>query len=273
MNYHITIVEPQSYTHSAALADVVQLLHLSFRDLGIPCSSGVNILKRDRHNILLGYHLVSDPGQLNGYTFTAYQFEQLSDSSPWWTSAAKQVLEMADAVWDYSPKNIAFLRKHGIEAQLLLLGHNEGLRKISPWGQPNIDVLLYGSINKRRQDVIEELCKRGHRAEALFNVYGAERDRYIARSKIILNIHFYVKTGLMEQVRLSYLINNAAFIVTESSPDNPYRTFPPKAQVISAPYERLVDECEYYLTHPDKRIPAYPFMPTMASRLLEVIEV
>ena len=46
----------------------------------------------------------------------------------------------------------------------------------------------------------------------LFGDYGEVRDRWIARSRVVLNIHFY-DIKVAEQVRLSYLLNNGVLRV------------------------------------------------------------
>jgi hypothetical protein len=81
-----------------------------------------------------------------------------------------------------------------------------------------------------------------------FGVYGARRDHFIARSKIVLNLRSG-HTSVMEQPRVSHLLNNRRFVITEDAADNPYGD-----AVVAAPYEELVDRCLCYLADDDGRI-------------------
>src|SRR6185437_6664352 len=119
-----------------------------------------------------------------------YNLEQVSADSPWLT-ADLLALFRRYPVWDYSRQNIEQFRHRGIEvAAHVPLGYMPQLTRI-PVAEEDIDVLFVGSTNERRLAVIEALRTRGIRAEWRFGLYGAERDRLIARAKIMLNMHFY----------------------------------------------------------------------------------
>jgi hypothetical protein len=90
---------------------------------------------------------------------------------------------------------------------------------------------------------LNQLCK----LIALFGVYGDERDQWIARSKIVLNMH-YSDRQIIEQSRISYLLNNQRFVVSEDSSVNPYGQ-----AIVTAPYNRLVDTCCDWLKKPKER--------------------
>ena len=85
------------------------------------------------------------------------------------------------------------------------------------------------------------------RVETLFGVYGSERDAYIARSKIVLNVHYY-QAQLLEQPRIAYLLNNRRFVVSEASENDPY-----PAGLVKAAYERLAESCRRYAALPQER--------------------
>lgn len=52
----------------------------------------------------------------------------------------------------------------------------------------DIDVLFYGSITPRRAAILESLTAAGIHVTALYGVLGAERDRYIDRAKVVLDL-------------------------------------------------------------------------------------
>jgi hypothetical protein len=98
---------------------------------------------------------------------------------------------------------------------------------------------------------LEALHKRGKTVSAIFNAYGEERDAYYARSKIVLNIHFY-EAKVFEIVRCSYLLANRVCLVSEtgSEPEVEARY---SNGIAFAPYEALVDTCLRLLDDTDAR--------------------
>jgi hypothetical protein len=244
--YNVVLISPPGYEHAPALLDVGRLLVCSLRSLGLRCEMQVNTLDRWAVNVVLGYHLLDDPSMLAGHRVVIYQLEQLSDREGWFGPARLAVLEQAGEIWDYCRANIEFLQERGLgPIGHLPLGFHEALCTI-PDAEPEIDVLFYGSINERRRAVLEELAPHC-RLHALFGVYGQERDEHIARSRIVLNVHYYERQ-IMEQVRISYLLNNRRFVLSEASADNPYGD-----ALATAPHADLVESCLRYLAHPEKR--------------------
>jgi hypothetical protein len=92
---------------------------------------------------------------------------------------------------------------------------------------------------------------QGAKVEIGFNVYGVVRDALIARSKIVLNVHFY-ESRLFEIVRVSYLLANRKCVVSETGSDAPFeRQFEPG--VAFAPYGMLAETCMRLLQNPTAR--------------------
>jgi hypothetical protein len=86
---------------------------------------------------------------------------------------------------------------------------------------------------------------------ALFGVYGAERDACYASAKIALNMHFF-DGGPFEVVRVSYLLANSKFVVSESSPGDSDQT-EIEGGLALASYDELVETCAHYLQMPSER--------------------
>jgi hypothetical protein len=193
--------------------------------------------------------LIGDPKFLSFCRFVVYQLEQLAGAEKQFEPNWLEILKRAEAVWDYSPENAEFLKQRGLrDVRLLPIGFHEGLKTIKRLGpeQQDIDVLFYGAVNDRRRTILDELSKHC-KVQVLFRVYGAERDAWIARSKIILNMHYY-PTNIMEQVRISYLLNNGCCVVSEDSPQNPF-----EGMIATAPCERLAATCLSLLQNPLER--------------------
>ena len=169
-------------------------------------------------NIVIGYHFL-EPEHIASFShapFIFYQLEQLSVHEGWLTADRERVLRAASAIWDYSEKNVAFLRAKGFgNVSHLPLGYHPSFERIEhrPEGDKDVDVLFYGARNERRAAVLNQLRERFW-LRTLFGDYGEARDRWIARSRVVLNIHFY-DMKVAEQVRLSYLLNNECFVLSE----------------------------------------------------------
>ncbi len=250
----IVIISPEGYVHSACFREVAILLHAALSGLGFNAELAMNELSVARVNILLGYHLISPDfieKYLNNsrYYYIPYQLEQLSEGAFPLNPVQRQVLAQADEIWDYSLKNIDYMNGIGLNACYLPIGYHKKLELINQCeeSEKDIDILFYGSVGDRRRKLLQSFGKSVN-LKVLFGVYGEPRDRMIARSKIVLNIHHY-PAQLLETVRLSYLLNNRVFIVSESSSENPYH----ELDVVFSSYDALVASCQTYLSDPDLR--------------------
>ncbi len=224
------------------------MLKLSIESIGKACDIKINEPAEERINIILGGHLLARNDKIFKYRYIVYQLEQLSSFEGVWSSDIKSFLSNAFEVWDYSVENIEFLHKHGIKAKYLPIGYHSGLCRVPVVNNKDVDILFYGSLCDRRKKIIETLAADPSiRLKYLFGVYGEKRDEWIARSKIILNIHFY-SAAIFEAVRISYLLNNGCFVLSEESPVNPY----PGIDLCTAPYEELADKAKYYLKNPEE---------------------
>jgi hypothetical protein len=246
--YHICILAAENNPHSACFMEVAILLKSSLISLGMHCDVGINKLLPDRTNILLGSNILTfDSFSFSG-EYIVYQLEQLSDKEGWYSESMKKLLANASAVWDYSLQNIDFLHAKGIKALYLPLGYSKSLEVIPKNMDKDVPILFYGSINERRRNILGTLLKNENiKLQTIFSVYGNARDALIARSKILLNIHYYT-TNIFEAVRVSYLLNNRCFVISEESPVYPYTG----VDMCLVPYDGLIESCLYYLEHPDK---------------------
>lgn len=249
--FTVCLVQPPDYKHSSALLEVCQLVAGSLESLGKSCRFQMNQVDPGTVNIVLGYHLLAAKARehLASHRVILYQLEQLSDREGWFTEEREALLRSAWAVWDYSRENAEFLRRRGFEKTLFLpLGYHPRLERIRhrKEADKDIDVLFYGAVNDRRRGVVHELRKR-LRTEWLFGIYGKERDAYIARARIVLNVHFY-EARILEQVRLAYLLNNRCFVVSEAAEHNPFGE-----GIVLGPIGELPELCERFVARPEER--------------------
>jgi SAM-dependent methyltransferase len=154
-------------------------------------------------------------------------------------------------VWDYSAENVSRLRELGVQdIRHVPLGYVPELARIAP-ATEDIDVLFYGCLNDRRQKVIDELKARGLNVVTVWGTYGEERDRSIARAKVVLCLHYY-EAKVFEIVRAAYLFSNEKAVVAEWEAERTEHADLREA-VCGAPYEGLVAACEALVRDPGRR--------------------
>ncbi|MES2309264.1 MAG: hypothetical protein V4507_10445 [Verrucomicrobiota bacterium] len=225
MRFQIVTIQPEGYLHSRCFEEVSELLELSLRDLGQEALRTINRLHPQGINVILGYHLLPDPSLLGSAPFGIYQLEHLSALPEWLQKRSLSILEKAQWIWDYSEANREWLRERGLESSLVAPGYHPQMRRIEQASHRDVDLLFYGAVSPRRLKILENLIQKVPRLKILEGVYGAERDQWIARSKMILNIHSYERP-LFEAVRLSYLFNNHCAVCSEPSEGSIFEGLP-----------------------------------------------
>jgi hypothetical protein len=246
LSYRVCLILPEGNPHPLCFREVGLLLVSALKSNGLDCDFTFNQLSPDRINIILGYHLLTFEEGLKNYRYIPYQLEQLHSEEFPFSRNMELVLRHAWDVWDYSEQNICFLRERGIEAKFLVPGYHPNLEMMPSVPRQTIDVLFYGSIGERRKKVLDELSGRC-KVKVLFGVYGEKRDQWIARSGIVLNVHHY-STQIFEAVRISYLLNNRCFVLSEKSVNYSFGG----VDLPMEPYESLVESCMTYLGQPER---------------------
>ncbi len=244
--YRVCLIQPQGYPHSQCFQEIALLLESSLNSSGAECDMRVNEFAQDRINVILGYHLIKFDEALLRFRYVPYQLEQLEAKEGWYSENVRLMLENAHEVWDYSKENIELLNRLNIKAKHLPIGYHESLELIDHKPEKDIDILFYGSMGERRKRITDELREIAN-IKVLFGVYGKQRDEFISSSKIILNVHFY-PTEIFEAPRISYLLNNGCFVVSEASPFNPYEA----VNLCLVPFDKIVETCAYYLKRPEE---------------------
>jgi hypothetical protein len=239
--FHVCLLQPEGYIHSGAFYELAELIALGLHDLGHDCAVQLNSIHPDARNILIGCHLLNPAhvAQLPTNTIVLNTEQVFENESPF----SAKVLDWARRfeIWDYSPRNREWLVKQGAQRiHLLGIGYHPSLHRIARKEQ-DIDVLFYGSLNERRTAMLEQLRQAGLVVQHLFGVYGSARDEWIARSKVVLNLHYY-DSKIFEIVRVHYLMNNAKAVVGEVGPDT---VIDPRylGGFLAADYDGLVEAC------------------------------
>jgi 2-polyprenyl-3-methyl-5-hydroxy-6-metoxy-1,4-benzoquinol methylase len=245
----ICTVSPPRYPHSAVFREVAETLHAAATALGHQALLTNDSSLPGYHTIVLGTNLLLNHPQPVAKDAILYNLEQVQ-RGPWFNERVLSLYRQYE-LWDFSEANANELERFGLtRPHVVPIGWAPILQRIKPKPE-DIDVLFYGCINGRRKHVLESLCQHGVRVESLFGVYGKERDEYIARAKIVLNMHFY-EARVFEIVRTSYLLANGRLVLSERGA-SPEDEAPFETGVAFASYDQLVPRCLALLKNADER--------------------
>ncbi|HEX6834532.1 MAG TPA: hypothetical protein VF132_13425 [Rudaea sp.] len=238
----LVTIRPPDYVHSAAFDELVATLAAAFAALGSQVDTAINQpLVGEGINLVFGAHLIA-PGVALPANCILFNLEQMRSGrlaqNPQYAELLRRHL-----VLDYSARNAALIREQtgNPQVHVCAIGYMPVLTRIAPAPRQDVDVLFYGSIVERRAKIFDALVAAGLKVQVLKGVYGAERDAWIARSKIVLNVHCY-EDRIHELVRTSYPLANRKVVVSECDETTEIDADVRDA-IVAVPYERLVETC------------------------------
>jgi len=242
MNFAVAVVSPPSNpTVGGGFREIAEALHYGLLALGHDSVLTTRLDLDDRRTIVLGANHLVHYGMELPKKPILYNLEQLGDDSPWMAVPEFIGLLRRHPTWDYSQANIEYLAALGLPRPTHVpIGYVPELTRI-PQAAEDIDVLFYGVLSERRYAVLRDLHDRGLRVKWLSGALGASRDAWIARSKIVLNIHYW-EAKIFEIARVSYLLANSRVVVSERGAD-PTLERDLESGVAFADYDELVDHC------------------------------
>ena len=188
-------------------------------------------------------------------------FEHLSDGAAWFLPSYREVLTKC-YLWEYSETNFQRHRELNFyAADYVPLGYQRGagpelaLAAVLPENERDIDVVFFGALNDRRVKVLQALLDKGlvvHTpAGSPWTV--EERDARLRRAKVVLNMHQFDDSRIVETPRLTVLFRNRKAVVCELYPDSELMSLWRDA-VVGAPYDGLVDATLALLGDPAQRV-------------------
>ena len=163
-----------------------------------------------------------------GKTVVAYNLEPLRPNAEGWqpTNVLCDNLSSAHHVWDQDNASATFLEAKGIHVERIQpMLYTPTLRDVPDTAREDrdIDVLFYGYLNERRFPILRALEPLFYNTHSFVWLYGVDYDRlvgYLARTKIVLNLHVSDQLQQQEQVRIFYALINGLCVVSETSETN-----------------------------------------------------
>ena len=218
--FNVLIVRPPDASFYHAYTGMARILAAALKRLGYPTRLVENELVHDATNIIVGAHCL-DPEAVDDLPAETiiYNTERVFAESSYLPTLKAFVGRFE--TWDYSEGNARRWRELGVSDRVRWLkpGYVPECTTIDPATPTDIDALFYGHVNRRRRAILDDLAKHGVRAYVLMNTYGLARDAYIARSKIVLNIHD-ADEAVFEVARAVQVLSNHRLLVTEHEGDD-----------------------------------------------------
>jgi hypothetical protein len=228
--------------YRAIFLEVAETVYHGLLSMGYDCVLTKRWLQ-DRRTVLLTPHSIPLLGVMPPPGTILYNLEPvLKNNNMEFFNPTTIAILRKYPVLDYSRVNIERLSKLGVvpPPRWLPIGYAPELTRIPPAAEEDIDVLFYGSVSDRRRAVLDALRDRGLHVEVLSGVYGGARDAFIARSKVVLNVHSgAANMDIFETVRVSYLLANRKAVVSERG--DGHEDF--LGAVAFADYDELADRC------------------------------
>lgn len=233
--------------HRLVFAEVVETLSWGLRKLGhdveastYPRTGVRNIVLAPHLLLATDEHVALEPGTI------VYNGEP--HISPLFVRSLRLLGLRHVTAWDYSRRNIEFLNGLAVPARHVPYAWAPSLCRCWPqveldhwdaFATRDVDVLFVGSSSPRRVRVLEELAASHPelKVKSLFGVYGEERDRWLLRSRVCLNVHYWEERPPNEDLRMVLACANAVAVVSEGIPDEPHK----EDWAVWAPYDELAE--------------------------------
>lgn len=184
-------------------------------------------------------HLTNCALQPNCLMFNSEQM-----SIPQRLESTKSFLQSGGKLFDYSAENCFLLREFP-KSQVLHLPYRctdreqNVLRNLMAREKKEFDVAVVASMTPRRVKIVALLTAAGVKVCVIKEKFGIERDRLIARSRCLLNIHANDNFTIFETLRCLRWLDAGFPVITEPCTDlstdfHPCLTIVPEENLVSA---------------------------------------
>jgi SAM-dependent methyltransferase len=239
--------------HSNVFHEIEAAVFFTLQRMGYEVTNSVNEFRQDARNIVFGMHhcpvdMVRHDVPKNTII---YSLEQMRDSPECLRWCRKyRGLE----VWDYSMRNSNILRKAGVDnikhVQIGYVPEISYFERNKP-EERDIDILAYMYTSDRRIKILNQFAENKNINFVHFHsVYGDDRDAYIKRAKLVINLHNH-ENKIFEMVRVSHLIQNKVPVLCERSSETDFPDYM-EGTVFTTTYENFVEKAYELLKNPQE---------------------
>ncbi|MCH7344992.1 glycosyltransferase [Pelomonas sp. CA6] len=204
-----------------AYNEVVESYHWGFLALGHQVERRINHFDPDALNIVFGFQIPMQLGLMPQFPDNTIFFNMERYAGVNLRGTAAEQLASRFQIWDYSRSNVDTWNALGprFPAYHALTAYAPNLEKVPKGVEQDIDVLYYGNLTPDRVESLHKIAGlrrdlTGLSVMTLCNVWGRQRDEFIARAKVIVN---FSRGNIFEIVRVSYLMANAKAVVCDYS--------------------------------------------------------
>jgi len=206
-----------------AYNEVVESYHWGFAALGHRVVRRVNSFDPEALNIVFGFQIPLQLGLIDAFPPNTIFFNMERYAGMSLVGTGAHHVANRFQIWDYSQGNVASWNAvmPKFPAYYAQTAYAPNLEKVPAGLTQDIDVLYYGNITADRFDALHKISGlrpdlTGLSVMTLCNVWGAQRDEFIARSKVVVN---FSRGNIFEIVRVSYLMANKKAVICDFSDD------------------------------------------------------
>ena len=241
------------YVHAQVFHEIEAAIFFALKGMGYDVTNSINDFVPDARNIIFGMqHCKVDAVRhdipKNSIVYSLEQMRDVPECIRW--CRKYRGLE----VWDYSILNKETLELAGVEnIKVVPIGYVPELSYVQrePVANRDIDILAYMSPGPRRLKIMDQFQNNPNiNFVNMQSTYGEERDKMMARAKLIINIHNY-DNKIFEMVRISHALQQGIPILAERGSDTDFPDYMEDTVNIST-YNRFVDTAYRLLKKPEE---------------------
>ncbi len=204
-----------------AYNEIIESYLWGFSALGFTVERRINCFEPLALNIVFGFQIPLQLGLIDTFPENTifFNLERYAGASLTGTSA--HYVAGKYQIWDYSLGNVASWNavKPKFTAYYAMTAYAPNLEKVPTNPEQDIDVLYYGNLTPDRVASLHSIAGlrkdlSGLSVMTLCNVWGKQRDEFIARAKVIVN---FSRGNIFEIVRVSYLLANKKAVLCDYS--------------------------------------------------------
>jgi hypothetical protein len=202
-----------------AYNEVVESYMWGFAALGYAVERRINCFDADALNIVFGFSVPYQLGLLDTFPENTIFFNMEQYVGKPLVNTSVHYLANKFQIWDYSLGNVATLNALSPKYPVFYapISYAPILEKVPKGVEQDIDVLCYGDLTAERGATVRRVAAKrpdltGLSAMILCNVWGTQRDEFVARSKVVASVP---RGNIFEIVRISYLLSNKKPVVCE----------------------------------------------------------